>query len=162
MLTEAMPTATPLRRGAATAGPALPVEAGFSMVELMIGTVLIVVGLVGIMSSTIRLHTLQRLDTEIGHAFRACRTNLEELRSVPIASLPGLDGTGFDVLGPDGVTVGLRPVPGDLDGLPGEIHVTLDQSAMGRMLYRIRAVVTWHGASNRHSVELSSLRGGTP
>jgi type II secretory pathway pseudopilin PulG len=145
-----------------TAAPQQACQAGFSIVELMIGTVLIVVGLVGIMSSTVRLHGLQRMDTEIGHAYRACCTNLEELRTVPIQNLPGLDGRGFAVPGPDGVTPALRAVPGDADGLPGAIHVVLDQSIAGRRLYRISAVVTWQGASGRHSVDLMTLRGGTP
>jgi len=137
-------------------------EAGFTLVELLMGTVLMVVGLVGVMSSTIRLHGLQRLDTEIDQAFQACRTNLEELRAVPITALPGYDGRGFAVPGPDGVTPILRAVPGDADGLPGEIHVTVDQSAAGYVLYKIRVVVTWRGASDRHTVELSTLREGNP
>lgn len=137
-------------------------EAGFSLVELMIGVVLMIVGLVGIMTSTIRLHSLQKVDTELGHAFRACRTNLEELRTVPLSTLPTLDGTGFDVLGPDGRSAGIDPVPGDPDGLPGEIHVTLDQSTAVRSLYRIRVVVTWDAGSRVQSVELETLRGGRP
>ena len=137
-------------------------DAGFSLVELLMGTVLMVVGLVGVMSATIRLHGLQRLDTEIDQAFQACRTNLEELRAVTLVALPGYNGRGFAVPGPDGVTPALRAVPGDPDGLPGEIHVTLDQSAAGFLLYRIRTVVTWKGATDRHTVELSTLRGGMP
>ena len=149
-------------RPGATAARGRRGQAGFSIVELMIGTVLMVVGLVGVMSSTIRLHGLQRLDTEIGQALQSCRSNLEELRTVPLASLPTYEGRGFDVLGPGGQPAGLRAVPGDPDRLPGEIHVTLDQSVGTHVLYRIRAVVTWCGASDRHSIELSTLRGGTP
>ena len=133
-------------------------QGGFSMVELMIGAVLIVVGLLGIMSACIRLHALQRLDTEIGQAYRSCRSNLEELRAVTLADLEALDGTGFDVVGPDGVTTGLQAVAGDADGLPGRIEVTVDQSAAGRVVYRIRAVVTWSGATEEHTVDLQTLR----
>jgi type II secretory pathway pseudopilin PulG len=137
-------------------------EAGFSIVELMLGTVLIVVGLVGLMTSCIRLHRLQQLDTEIGQAMRACRTNIEELRTAPIAALPGYDGRSFVVPGPDGTSAGLHAVAGDADGVPGEIHVTLDQSAAGRNLYRIRTVVRWQGAAGDHTVDLATLRGGMP
>lgn len=139
-----------------------PAERGFSLVELMIGTVLMAAGLAGIMTATIRLHELQRQDTELGHAFRSCRANLEELRAVPLSELPALDGTGFDVLMPDGRSAGLDPVEGDSDGLPGEIHVTLDQSTATRELYQIRVVVTWDMASRAQSVELQTLRGGRP
>jgi type II secretory pathway pseudopilin PulG len=156
-----MPTdAAAVVKSAAAAPPGD--EAGFTLVELLMGTVLMVVGLVGVMSSTIRLHGLQRLDTEIDQAFQACRSNLEELRAVPIAALPGYNNRGFAVPGPDGVTPILRAVPGDADGLPGEIHVTVDQSAAGFVLYKIRTVVTWRGASDRHTVELSTLREGNP
>ena len=159
-----MPTELIAGRPAATAAPGRPAETGFSIVELMIGTVLMVVGLVGIMSSCIRLHGLQRMDTEIGHAFRACRSNLEELRSKPISALAALNGTGFNVPGSDGVTPLLRALPNDPDGLPGQLQVTLDRNDAGRLLYRIRAVVTWRSASatDRHSVDLSTLRGGKP
>ena len=137
-------------------------QAGFSLVELMIGAVLIVIGLLGIMSACIRLHALQRLDTEIGYALRSCRSNLEELRTVPIADLVALHDTGFDVLGPDGTSVGLEAVPGDADGLPGRIEVSVADAAAGRVLLRIRAIVDWYGAQREQSVDLETLRGGTP
>jgi hypothetical protein len=137
-------------------------DAGFSLVEIMIGTLLIAVGLLGIMESCTRLHDLQRLDTEIGMAYNACRSNLEQLHDVPLAELEALDGKGFVVPGADGATPGLRAVPGDPDGLPGEIHVSLVDTAAGRSLYRIRAAVSWYGSSKQHAIELTTLRGGTP
>ena len=128
----------------------------------MIGTVLIVVGLFALLSSSIRLAGLQRLDTEVGLAYAACKNSLEELRVVSGAALPALHGTGFGVFAPDGVTLALRPVPGDPDGLPGEIAVSLDQTAAGATLYRIEASVTWAGSSGRHECRLSTLRRGGP
>lgn len=137
-------------------------EHGFSLVELMIGTVLIVVGLVAIMRSCLRLHALQRLDSEVGLAYRACQTNLEKLRGMPVASLAALDGTGFDVPGPDGATPILRAAADDPDGLPGQLRVRLERSAAGRSLYWIEAAVSWRGAVGVRSLELGTFLGGVP
>ena len=137
-------------------------QRGFSLVELMIGAVVMVVGLFGVMTSCIRLHSLQRLDGELAIAYAACRENLEELRSVPISGLLALDGTGFDVYASTDRMPTLRPVPGDADALPGEIRVALDDASAGFELYRIEVAVTWRGNSGNHDVRLAMLRGGAP
>jgi len=137
-------------------------ELGLSLIELMIATVLTVVGLVAIMHSCIRLHGLQRLDTEIEQAHRACRANLAELRTLSRTALPGFDGAGFDVPGPDGTTAILQPQPGDPDGMPGRIRVRVERATANRTLYRIDTEVAWIGVSGRHSIAFSTLWGGAP
>src|SRR5687767_11249860 len=57
-------------------------NAGFSLVELMLAIVLTVTGFVVIMEGCTRVHVLQRLDDELGHAYRTCRTNLDEMRTL--------------------------------------------------------------------------------
>jgi hypothetical protein len=137
-------------------------ESGMSLVELMMATVLTVIGLVAILSACVRLHSLQRLDRELACAARACRNVLDQLRTLPLAQVQGRDGSDFEVPGADGVTALLRPLPGDPDGLPGEVHVRQERTAAGRSLYRVEAHVAWNGASGRQSVQFTTLIGGTP
>lgn len=156
-----MPTRRPPDPASGERDPAAG-ECGLSLVELMMATVLTVVGLVAITNSCTRLHALQRLDSELGHAYRACQANLDQLRSMPLASLLAADGAGFDVPGDDAVTPVLRAEAGDPDGMPGEIRVRLERSAGGRALYRIETAARWRGASGSQSVALVALWGGTP
>jgi|KBSSwiStaDraftv2_1062776.scaffolds.fasta_scaffold2366914_1 type II secretory pathway pseudopilin PulG len=137
-------------------------ERGMSLVELMIATVVMVVGLVGIMNSCVKLHALQRLDGEVAFAYRACMQTIEDLRAMPLASLPGMNATGFDVPGPDATTPLLAAQPGDRDGLPGAITVQQLASNGGRLLYRITAAAAWRGASGNSAVQLSTYWGGVP
>ena len=137
-------------------------EAGLSLVELMIATVVMVVGLVGIMNSCVRLHAMQRMDAEVGLAYRACLQNLEELRALPLASLPAMNATGFDIPGPDATTPALAAQPGDADRLPGLINVQQVAINGGRLLYRITATAAWRGASGDSKVQLSTYWGGVP
>lgn len=137
-------------------------EQGLSLVELMIATVVMVVGLVGIMNSCVRLHAMQRMDAEVGLAYRACLQNLEDLRALPLASLPAMNATGFDVPGPDATTPALAAQPGDRDGLPGAITVLQVASNGGRLLYRITAAAAWRGAGGDSAVQLSTFWGGVP
>ena len=46
-------------------------ESGLSLIELLMATVLTVIGLVAILNACLRLHALQRLDGEIACAARA-------------------------------------------------------------------------------------------
>ncbi|HEX6811575.1 MAG TPA: hypothetical protein VF384_08135 [Planctomycetota bacterium] len=128
----------------------------------MIATVLMVVGLVGIMNSSVQLHALQRLDAEVAMAYRACLKSLEDLRTLPMASLMAMNGSGFVIPGPDPTKPALAAQAGDTDGLPGAITVRLEASNPRRVIYRITATAKWHGASGNSSVELMTLWGGVP
>ena len=135
-------------------------EAGFSLVELMIATVVMVIGLVGIMNSCVHLNALQRLDAEVALSYRACLRNLEEVRAMPMATILTMNGTGFDIPGANGATKALRAQKGDADGLPGEITVVRLATDAGRSLYRITATARWQGSSGNSTVELTTMVGG--
>ena len=112
------------------------------------------------LSTAVQQSAQRQMDAETSLAIAAGESNLEELRSVDFTALPGLDGTGFDVPDARGNPGGgLRPVPGDPDGLPGEIAVTVDQSVGGATLYRVRARVRWTGARGRRTLDLETLIG---
>jgi prepilin-type N-terminal cleavage/methylation domain-containing protein len=135
-------------------------EAGFSLVELMIATVVMVIGLVGIMNSCVHLNALQRLDGEVAMAYRACLKNLEEVRAMSMATILTMNGTGFDIPGANGAPKALRAQKGDVDGLPGQITVVKLATDAGRSLYQITATAKWQGASGNSSCELMTMVGG--
>jgi hypothetical protein len=134
-------------------------HAGSSLVELMIGMTLMVIGLLATTSLGVQAARMRQIDEQLAAAAAACRTNLEELRGMPIAMLPGLDGTGFDVPAADGSPLGLRAVDGDSDGLTGEIHVTVEQSNAVATLYRVLLRVRWIGPVGAEDFELTTLVG---
>jgi hypothetical protein len=102
---------------------------------------------------------LRQSDAELNLAYVACQSQLEALRRVPFAQLASVDGTGFDVLGPDGSPGGLPPMPGDHDGLPGRFSVTVDKTDGAAVLYRVVASVAWQGALRDQTFELETLLG---
>ena len=136
-----------------------PTEQGFSLVELMVGMVLSVMAIGSILSMTVQHAQHRKVVQQIHLALVACRNNLEELHSVPFSSLPSMNGIGFDVPGRNGAAGGLNAVLGDLDGLPGQFTVTVDQSTGGNTIYLVKATVTWSGSLKRQSFEMQTLMG---
>ncbi|MCH7477127.1 MAG: hypothetical protein IIA14_03380 [SAR324 cluster bacterium] len=134
-------------------------EQGASLLELMIATLVALVLLGAVLSLVIQQAHQRQANTESSLALSAALNNLEQLRTVPATTLLTLNGTGFDVPGSNGAPGGLQPVPGDIDGLPGEFLVSVDQSAAGVDLYRVVATVTWRGVTGRRRVTLQALMG---
>ena len=130
---------------------------GFSLVELMLGVVMSVLVIGATLSMSLHVAKLRRVDQEINLALVACRNNLEELRSVPFSTLPTMNGVGFDVAGKNGAPGGLKAVPGDADGLPGQFTVTVDQTTGAETIYLVKATVTWSGSSKRQRFELETM-----
>ena len=136
-----------------------PKEGGFTLLELLIATIVTVTGLVTIMTGVVQVNKLKRLDEELTIAFIACRESLDELRSTPFANLPSLDGQGFDVPAMDGSASGLTCVPEDPDNLAGRFTVVIDKTAGGSTLYMVTTTVTWVGVRGRQEVKLQTIVG---
>ena len=134
-------------------------EAGFSLLELLIGTLAVITALGAVITASLQISNLRRVDEEINLAYIACTSNLEDLRSVDFADLPGLHTTGFDVPAINGSSGGLTPVPGDPDGLAGVFSITVVKSGGGVTLYRAVARVDWIGASGRQEFKLETFIG---
>ena len=129
------------------------------MVDLMISMVVSMV-LIGAVLSVVHQQGTTRRSTEEGIlALSTARNNLEQIRSMTQAQVVALDGTGFDIPGSNGAAGGLRPVPGDADGLPGEFTVSVDQALAGNTLHRVVASVAWIGVSGRRRITLQALVG---
>ena len=134
-------------------------EEGFYLVEIIIGMVVAVIVIGAALSMTIQLAKQRKIDQETHLALVACRNNIEEIRSIPFADLPALNGAGFDVQSKDGAPGGLNALPGDPDGLPGQLTVTVDQTIGSENIYLVRATVTWTGTLRRQSFNMETLIG---
>lgn len=127
--------------------------------EVVTGMVAIVMLLGATIALVLQLSRQRRYDQEQYLAFLACCSTLEEIRSLPFTQLAALDNTGFDVRDIKGNPGGLDCVPGDADGLPGHIGVTIDQSAGAEKNYRVVLSVQWRGAQKNGHYRLQTLLG---
>lgn len=135
-------------------------ESGVSMVELLTGMTIAVLLIGGAMMGVVQHQAQRRTHGERILAMSACRNALETLRAVEIADLPAYDGTGFDVPGQNGQAVGLTPVAGDADGLPGEITVTAHaRSQTSNPLYVVTTRIRWRGATRGGEFSMCTLMG---
>jgi hypothetical protein len=132
-------------------------EAGMSLVEVVFASVLVVTFLGALLTVAVRQGVHRQVNSETSLAMTAALDNLERIRSVPFATLPALNGSGFDVPGLNGEPGGLQPLPNDPDDLPGEITVLEDQIGPGTKLYRVRATVLWQGASRVRRLQVDTL-----
>lgn len=135
-------------------------EAGSSLVELMLmlGCAVTLIG--ATLTATVQHAAQRQINLERLMAFDAARNVLEELRTVEAATLPTLNGTGFDVPGPNGEPLGLRPVAGDPDGLAGEILLEPAESVGTTVLYRALITVRWQGRDPAGVLSIESRMGG--
>lgn len=132
-------------------------QAGTSLVELLLGTTIVITLLMAISQTMVSQSRVRRTSEERSLAMTACRNNLESLRQLTMTEVVALHDTGFDVPGTNGQPGALRPVPGDSDGLPGRFSVTVDQVSAGERLYLVRLTVDWIGVSGRQSFQLHNL-----
>jgi len=133
-----------------------PNEAGSSLIELVIGSAAVLTLIVASMTCVIGQTSLRRENEQQYLAMQACRNNLEMVRGLSFSTVPTLDGTGFDVPGPDGDPGGLTPI-GNPTNLVGSFAVATDKSSSGETLYRVTLSVDWKGLSGAHHFEISSL-----
>jgi hypothetical protein len=141
------------------AGPRRPEERGAMLIELVCaaGVALVVGG--AVVSTTVRQTAHRAVNLETTLATNAIADVYARLRALPFADLPALHGTGFDVPGHTGRPAGLTAVPGDPDGLPGRMEVTVENIAGSAVLYRVVLTVDWLGAAGRRRERVVGLVG---
>jgi len=132
-------------------------QAGTSLVEVMFAAVLVVTFVGALLTVVVRQGVHRQVNSETSLAMTAALDNLEKLRNVPFGTLLSLNASGFDVPGLNGQPNGLQPVPGDPDGLPGELTVIVDQPGPIATLYRVRATVLWTGISKVRRLHVETL-----
>lgn len=141
-----------------TLSPGRSTASGSVLIELMLSSALVVVALAHTVNLAVQSGKVRQANSEQQLAFTAARDMLEEIRALPLSEVPALNGVGFDIPGENGAPGGLRPQPGDADGLPGAITVTVDNTTLGHTLYRVRTSVLWTGVVGRRQVQLECLR----
>ncbi len=134
-----------------------PAEAGMTLIELTMSIILVSLLIISVVKLASQQATGRRTIEESRMAFLACRNALEEMRLVPFEDYPTMNGQGFDVPGFNGEAGALTPLAGDLDDLPGQFIVTVDQSSAGETIYWITARVTWRGNRGQQTFELRRL-----
>jgi len=97
---------------------------GFTLVEVAVAVVLLVVGVLALAHVTLTIRAMQRADEERALAESALLAQLRAIETTPFGDLvANFDGRGFDVMRSGATSPALRPLPGDLDGMPGAISV---------------------------------------
>ncbi len=155
----AMPGATPVREDDAVPWGPTTSAAGFMIVELMVFLGAAVLLLSGALLSAHAHSQQRRVHSERTLALTACRNTFERLRSLDVATIAALAGTGFDVPGMDGQPNGLTPTEGDADGLPGTIRVETYRTAASGTVYLVTTAVRWVGATRGGRFDMQCLIG---
>lgn len=125
--------------------------------ELLLGTVIVVVMTVAVLTMSLQSTRLRSLDEEHALAFAACRNGVERIRSLPFGQVLAQSGTGFTVPGRNGEPNGLRPRPGDTDGMPGEVLVTVAESNGPVQMLLVQVRVLWEGRNGPQQCQLNTL-----
>jgi hypothetical protein len=132
-------------------------SAGFSLIEVLGGTVIAAIAIPGILYTTVKVAMLRRADEERNLALAGCQGRLETLRDLPLAGVLACDGTGFAVDVDQDAVTDLAPLPDDADGLPGEVSVVVEEASGDEVLYRVRVTVRWAGQSGARTFWLETL-----
>ena len=132
-------------------------QQGFSLVELLGGMAILLLAVGGIYSLLSRGAHERQAAEEQHRAFAACRAKMEEVRAMPWAALPALDGTRFPVdVDRDGIS-DLTAPGGPSAPPPGLIRVSREASEATEVLHRVVISATWQGVAGQRSFSIQSL-----
>ena len=131
---------------------------GLSLVEVMVAAVLVIVFVGSVLTLAVRQGAHRQVNVETMLATTAAIDAVERIRNESFATLLSLNGSDFDVLSVNGKPGGLRALPDDPDGLPGQIAVAIEEQKSGTyFLYRVTATVDWRGVSGARRIQVSTL-----
>ncbi|MBI1850461.1 MAG: prepilin-type N-terminal cleavage/methylation domain-containing protein [Planctomycetes bacterium] len=131
-------------------------RAGFTLLELMIGTVVMSVSLIGMLGVIESGFAMSRSARELSAAKIAAVKKLEQIRELSRTNfgqvVPTYSGTSA---ARNFAVPPLSPTIGDADGLPG--RVTAAPSALGgTKLLDVTVRIDWRGGNGARSYELTS------
>lgn len=119
------------------------------LLELVMAAALALIVIGAVVSAASRQGAHRRVNLDTTLVTNAIVDVFARLRTVPFSTLPSYHGTGFQVANHLGTAIGLSPVPGDPDGLPGHIAVTVAESSGPAVLHRVEVSVEWLCAGGR-------------
>jgi hypothetical protein len=127
---------------------------GFTLVEVAVAVVLLVVGVLALAHVTLTIRAMQRADEERVMAATALLAELREIETTPFGELVAtFDGRGFDVMLRGAASPALRPLPGDLDGMAGAVTVIApDPPRDPTHLLEATVRVDWEGSFGPQSL----------
>ena len=117
--------------------------------------IVLVVGIGGIYTLTTSMSRERQLGEERQRAFLACQRQLENVRTLAWPSVPGLDGTMFDIDSDRDGSNELQALA--TSGRPGLVRVTTFATSSGETVYTVTATATWTGVAGRQTYSLETL-----
>jgi len=132
-------------------------QGGFSLVELMVGLSIFVVSLMALIQIAAVTNQARRASRERQAAWLAVTEQLRQVENTPFANLQATwNGRGFPIFLEDSVNAGLRALPGDPDGLPGLVSVTVPASMNDpNLLLEVTVRVDWVASSSPQTISRS-------
>ena len=99
-------------------------QRGFTLIELAVAIVLLVVGFLSLAQVTLTIRTMKRADDERELAANALLDQLHAIEVTPFEDVVAtFNGRAFDVFVEGAASPALRPVPGDADRKTGSVDV---------------------------------------
>jgi prepilin-type N-terminal cleavage/methylation domain-containing protein len=130
-------------------------ERGFTLVELAVATVLLVVGVLALAHVALTIRAMRRDDDERAMATSALLDQLRTIETTPFADVvTKFDGTGFDVTLPGALSPALKALPGDADGMAGLVTVSApNPPADPTSLLEATVRLDWEGSNGPRHLE---------
>ena len=130
-------------------------ERGFTLVELAVATVILVVGVLTLAHVALTIRAMHRADDERAMAATALLDQLHAVETTPFGNVAAnFDGHGFDVVLPGEASPALRALPGDPDGKAGLVTVTApDPPKDPAELLEVTVRLDWDGSYGPQHLE---------
>jgi prepilin-type N-terminal cleavage/methylation domain-containing protein len=128
---------------------------GFTLVELAVATVILVVGVLTLAHVALTIRAMHRADDERAMAATALLDQLHAVETTPFGDVVAtFDGHGFDVVLPGEVSPALRALAGDPDGRAGLVTVTApDPPKDPTELLEVTVRLDWDGSYGAQHLE---------
>ncbi len=138
---------------------------GFTLIEVMVVAMMLAVAILGMSQISNVSAALRALGREKAAAVRTLDRQVAAIQATNFAAIPARwNNTGFEVALEDKGRAILHPLPGDADGMPGNVSVSAPNGDPSQLL-EIRVRIDWNGAHGPQHVQrivrLSALGAGS-
>jgi prepilin-type N-terminal cleavage/methylation domain-containing protein len=138
---------------------------GFTMIEVLVVATMLAVAILGMSQISQVSAALRVAGREKAAAIRTLDREVASIQATNFASIPTRwDNTGFEVTLEDKGRAILHPLPGDVDGMPGNVAISAPNGDPAQLL-EIRVRIDWNGTHGpqhvQRTVRLSALGAGS-